>query len=331
MTRSNVLHTLAAAAALALTGAVQAQAPASYTMYGLFDLSLGSTKAPGATSSVKGVDSGQMTTSFLGFRGQEDLGGGMAAVFRLEHFIRNDTGAAGRFNGDGFWARNSTVGLTQNGFGTVTFGRNTTPLFVQTLLNNAFGDSFGYSPAIRHYFTSGTTTGDTGWNDSVLYLSPRVNGFGFGAIASLGEGSNGRNFGLNASYGAGPASVAFAWQDVKKDSGGPTNDTKTWQLAGSYDIGVAKLFAQIGNVDNSTTNRDYRITGLGARAPLGQNAVLLQYGRISPNTGASRTTFSAGYQYYLSKRTDLYAVWMRDKVSGLTAGGGYSAGIRHNF
>lgn len=318
----------AAAVLAACAGAAAAQ---SYTMYGLIDLSVGSTKAPGATSSAKNIESGQMTTSFLGFRGQEDLGGGMAAVFRLETFIRNDTGASGRFGADTFWSRNSTVGLTKNGMGTLTLGRNTTPLFVQTLLNNAFGDSFGYSPAIRHYFTSGTTTGDTGWNDSVLYLSPRVGGFGFGVIAALKEPSNGGNFGLNASYGSGPLSVSAAWQDVKKDGGAPTADTRTWQLAGNYDLGVAKVFAQIGNADNRTANVDYDITGLGVRATLGQGALIGQYGRISPSTGASRTTISLGYQYFLSKRTDLYAVWMRDKISGLSAGGGYSAGIRHNF
>lgn len=327
MTKS--LTRLAAAALVALAGAASAQS--NYTMYGLIDLSLGSTKAPGATSSLKNIDSGQMTTSFIGFRGQEDLGGGMAAVFRLETFIRNDTGASGRFGADTFWSRNSTVGLTRNGMGTVTFGRNTTPLFVQTLLNNSFGDSFGYSPAIRHYFTSGTTTGDTGWNDSVLYLSPRMGGFGFGVIAALKEAGAGGNFGLNASYGAGPLSVGFAWQDVKKDGGIAVDDTKTWQLAGSYDFGAFKAFAQLGNVDNRTTNRDYDITGLGVRATMGQGAVLAQYGRISPSTGASRTTVSLGYQYFLSKRTDLYAVWMSDKISGLSSGGGYSAGIRHNF
>lgn len=61
-------------------------------------------------------------------------------------FLRNDTGAMGRFNGDGFFARNSYVGL-QGKYVTVTVGRNTTPLFVSTLVFNAVGDSFGFRPA----------------------------------------------------------------------------------------------------------------------------------------------------------------------------------------
>ncbi len=48
-----------------------------------------------------------MTTSFLGFKGREDLGGGLAANFSLEHFLRADNGEAGRFNGDAFWARSA--------------------------------------------------------------------------------------------------------------------------------------------------------------------------------------------------------------------------------
>src|SRR6185436_14110861 len=110
-------------------------------------------------------------------------------------------GAAGRFNGDAFWARDAYVGLS-GAFGTTTLGRNTTPLFVSTLLFNAFGDSFGFSPSIRQMFTPALLPffGDTGWNNSLAYASNENNGWSFNLIGNLGEGAAGaagKNIGAN--------------------------------------------------------------------------------------------------------------------------------------
>jgi predicted porin len=109
------------------------------------------------------------------------------------------------------------------------------------------------------------------------------------------------------------------------------SDTTTWQLGGSYALGDTKLFAQYGSVDNDTSGMGYDITGLGASIKAGAGNVLAQWGRISPDSGAKRTTFSVGYDYFLSKRTDLYAVFMSDKISGLSGGTNYGVGIRHKF
>jgi predicted porin len=323
---------LVSALLLLAVGAAHAQSGSSVSLYGLFDVSAGSSRTAGASSSMKAVDSGKMTTSYLGFRGSEDLGGGVSALFKLEHFLRNDTGEAARFTGDGFWSRNAYVGLSSAQWGTLTLGRNTTPLFVATLSYNAFGDSFGYSPSIRHYFTSGTTTGDSGWSDSFVYSSPRFGGVSVGLAGALGEGSNGRNWGANVSYAGGPVGASLVYQEVKKDGTTAVNDSRTWQLGASYDAGVAKVFGQIGKVDNLTTTRDYRIVGLGARVPVTQSGALLaQWGRVTPDTGAKRNTLSLGYDHNLSKRTDVYLVGMRDKVEGLSTGHGVSVGVRHRF
>jgi len=331
------LKTVTLAAALLLAGAA-AQAQSKVTLYGLVDVSVGSTKNVGSAA-VKGVESGKMTTSFFGLSGNEDLGGGLSAVFALESFLRADVGNNGRFNGDNFWARSAFVGLSSKELGLVRLGRNTTPLFVQTLLFNAFGDSFGYSPSIRQYFSAGATatgttaTGDTGWSDSVQYLSPKLGGFSFGAIAAAGEGAGGKNYGVNGAYGDGPFAASFTYQNVKKDGSAtsPVADTKTWQLAGSYDLGVAKLFGQYGKVENVTTKRDYKIGGVGAAIPVGEGKILVQYGQMDASLGADRKTFTAGYDYQLSKRTDVYAVGMSDKLDGLSKGNSYSLGIRHRF
>lgn len=326
---ARILSRIAAAALTVMALGAQAQTQSNISIYGLLDLSVGRTQAPGGVA-TDGVDSGKMTTSYIGFKGTEDLGGGMSAVFAIEHFLRADTGAAGRFNGDTFWARNAYVGLASNAAGTLTLGRNTTSLFVNTLLFNPFGDSFGFSPSIRHYFTSGTTTGDTAWSDSVKYASPRFGGASFTAHFAPGENDGGRNMGLSGLYFSGPLALSAAWQEVKK--GAAVADTSTWQLGGSYDLKVVKLFAQYGQVDNDSSGNKYKITELSAAAPVGTvGKAMLQWGQINPNTGAKRTTVSIGYDHNLSKRTDVYGVYMSDKLSGVSAGNNYSVGVRHRF
>lgn len=332
MNRSSALRSalVAASAALALPTAALAQS--SVTLSGLLDISAGQSKPAGSSNKVWNVDNGQMTTSWFGVSGSEDLGGGLSALFTLQSFMRADTGASGRFGADTFWARNAFVGLASTSLGKVTIGRNTTPFFVTTLSFNPFGDSFGYSPSIRHYFTSGTLTGDSGWSDSVLYTSPKLGGATLQLFVAAAEAAaSGRNHGVNLRWGAGAFDSAFSWQDVKKDGAAAVADTKSWQAAASYDFGVARLFGQFGNVANKTTGNEYDITGLGASVPVGNGKILAQWGQIRPETGAKRKTFSAGYDYFLSRRTDLYAVAMSDKIDGQTSGSAFSVGIRHRY
>ncbi|HEX2011164.1 MAG TPA: porin [Roseateles sp.] len=324
------------AAALLGLAASAAQAQTRVTLYGLMDMSVGAAKLPGGKS-IKGADSGKMSTSYLGFSGTEDLGGGLSAFFTLDSFLRADVGQNGRFNGDNFWARNAFVGLSHKDFGLLRMGRNTTPLFVASLSFNAFGDSFGYSPSIRHYFSAGSTvsggtaTGDSGWSDSVQYFSPRFGGFSFGLITAAGEGAGGRNVGANAGYSAGAFAASLVYQKVEKDGATALADTKTWQAGASYDFGLVKLFGQYGKIDNETLGRDYKISGLGASLPIGEGKLIAQYGRVSASVGADRKTFSFGYDHFVSKRTDLYAVAMSDKLDGLSGGSSYSVGVRHRF
>ena len=322
-----------AAALLAVT-ALGVQAQSSVNLYGLIDLSIGSTKPVGGVSQT-GIDNGKLTTSYFGFRGSEDLGGGLSAVFKLESYLRADTGASGRFDGDTLFARTASVGLSSKSFGTVTLGRNTTPLFVSTLSFNAFGDSFGYSPSIRHYFSSNTVTGDSAWSNSVLYASPDFGGLKFGLIAATKGGgngnSNGGNWGANIGYASGPLSAALVYQDVKKDGATPVADTRAWQIDGAYDFGVAKAFLQLGDVKNNTVPNTYRLVDVGAKIPAGNGNVLVQYGRLKPNAGDKTNTVSLGYSYNMSKRTELYAAAMRDKKDNLSAGSSYSLGMRHRF
>ena len=320
---------LAAAAAIAAPSLALAQS--NVTIGGLLDMSVGETKPPGGTK-LRGVDSGKMTTSWWGMNGTEDLGGGLSAQFVVQSFMRADTGASGRFNADTFWARNAWLGVASKEFGRISLGRHTTPLFVTTLSFNPFGDSFGYSPSIRHYFSSGTVTGDSGWSDSVMYTSPNLGGAVLTLIGAAAEGgTSGRNSGATLRFGSGSFDSAFSWQDVKKDGTTAVDDTRTWQGNLAYDFGALKLFGQLGNVDNRSSGIDYDIAGLGASVPIDLGKLLAQWGRIKPATGAKRTTITIGYDYYLSRRTDVYLVGMSDKVDGLSSGSGFSVGLRHRF
>ena len=335
-----------ALAACMAQSATAAMAQSSVSMYGLIDLSVGQFAVLNAAGTkyveTKGVNSGNMTTSFIGFKGTEDLGGGLSALFAIESFMRNDTGEAGRFNGDTFWARSAYVGL-KSGAGTLTLGRNTTSLFVNTLIFNAFGDSFGFSPAIRQTFTSSPpppartrandmqVSGDTGWSDSVKYASPNFGGLSFTGHVAAGEGKGGRNLGLSALYFGGPLAAGFAWQKVEKDGASAEVDTTAWQLGFSYSLAPAKLYAQYGSNENKTRNNTTKVIGLGADYALGAGKLMVQWNKQSPDVGADLKTLSFGYDHNLSKRTDVYAVYMNEKQTGLSTGNSYAVGVRHRF
>ena len=255
-------------------------------------------------------------------------------------------GAAGRFNGDAFWARNAFVGL-QGAFGATSLGRNTTPLFVSTLIFNAIGDSFAFSPSIRQVLTPNTALGmlpffgDTGWNNSIAYNSPNYGGMSFNLLANLGEGAagaTGKNLSGNVLYFGGPFAATAAWQQVKNGAFGTPagwRSQDTWQFGGSYDLQVAKLFAQYTSVKTkATADTDTKIYGFGATIPVGAGKVLAQYGNAKADLGATETsnkTLTIGYDYNLSKSTDVYAIVMNDKVTAASTGNTVAAGIRLRY
>jgi len=352
----------AACALLCLAAGAQAQTAVPTTnvkLYGLVDMSVGRFQDPG-TERIYRAESGSMSTSYLGFNGVEDLGGGLQARFALEAFHRTDTGMAGRFPTDVFFARNAFVGLS-GAFGTTQLGRNTTPLFVSTLAFNAFGDSFGFSPSIRHYFTAlplpapvgsipGTpptptsTVGDSGWSNSLLYTN-QIGGLSFTLLGNLGEGSPnavGRNLSASVTYFSGPFGVTVVGQQVKNTTGPlPAGFEKqdTFQIGGSYDFNVAKVFGQYGEVRThsalATVESKSKISGLGLAVPVGAGRILGQVGyskTTGPANSGSLRIASVGYDYNLSKSTDIYAVYMNERASYVSStGNSMAAGIRLRF
>jgi predicted porin len=331
MKKSFAFRGLALAALLACAGAAQAQS--SVQLLGLVDLSAGRFQSPGAASASK-VENGSMTTSYWALRGKEDLGGGLSAIFSTEAFFRADTGESGRFGGDSFFSRSAYVGLASDKLGTVTLGRNTTLLFVSTVVYNAFGDSYGFSPTVRHVYTSGTVTGDSGWSDSVSYSTPSFGGFRASVQSALGENNGGNNNSASLSYSGGPFAAVAAFQNVKKST--TVDDSRTWQLGATYDFGVVKLFAQHTKVENKSKNTDFKLTDISAAVPVtSAGKVLVAYGLLNrENNPNDRKTFSLAYDHFLSKRTDVYVAAMNDKdesQASYTTAKSFAVGLRHRF
>jgi predicted porin len=330
MKQSSSIRSLALAALLACAGAAHAQS--SVQLQGLVDLSAARINAPG-TDAKYTVENGSMTTSYWMLRGKEDLGSGLSAIFSLESFFRADTGEVGRFGGDKFFARSAYVGLNSDTLGAVRLGRITTPLFVSTVVFNAFGDSYGFSPVVRHVFTSGTVTGDSGWSDAVGYSSPSFGGLKADVLVAAGEGNGGRNWSAALNYGIGAFAATAVIQDVKKNDAGAA-DTRTWQAGAAYDFGLAKVFAQYTDVKNNTTGVKYKLADLSAAIPVSTaGKVLVAYGQINASgIDPDRKTASLAYDHYLSKRTDVYVSAMRDKLDGAASTGkSYAVGLRHRF
>jgi predicted porin len=312
-----------------------AHAQSSVQVYGTLDIAVGSFKDAGGQRSTQ-VASGNMTTSYVGFKGSEDLGNGLQAQFTLESYLRNDEGAAGRYNGDNFWSRAANVALS-GGFGTVKLGRIGTPLFTNVLRHNPFGASFSFSPAIRTHFSyTGKVSGDTAWNNAVEYATPNLGGFTGHVLVGAKEQSQGDNLSASLRYANQALSVGLVVQKVEVPF--TRGSETTWQLGASYDLASVKLFGQYGRVRETQTplvsaNTTDRIAQLGLSVPVGNGAILASWGqaRTTEAVQATRTFTSLGYDHRLSKRTDLYAVLMGDRWTSRENGGSVGFGIRHAF
>lgn len=344
---------LLAVACLALPAAAApslASAQTSVKLYGLYDAFVGYTKSNGASKVV--VDSSGMSTSYWGVGGSEDLGGGLKAVFAAEAFIRNDTGQAGRYDGDPYFARNSYVGLSGN-FGQVLLGRNTTPYFLSTIIFNPFADSFTFSPMVLNTFIGGGNTivqGDTGTSNSIRYTTPAWNGLSLDVVASAGSElatgprKQGRMADVALFYFNGPWSATAVVRKLYLDpSEAVSSNQLDWQLGGAYDFGAFKLYAQYQQLKLSTSGADDAKTKtgqIGVSVKAGAGNVLASYVRTKyenmPDAGEKRNTGAIGYDYFLSKRTDVYAMLYMNNVSSTSSFAGdkdrtLGLGIRHQF
>lgn len=338
LTRLTCAAFLASAALLASVGASAQNA----ILYGLLDAS-GAHVKPVGGQGVYLLDSGDLQRSFLGFRGSEDLGGGLRAVFKLESYVRVNIGAAGRSDSDTFFSRESSVGLS-GAFGTTVLGRTVSPLYLTTIYFNPFGEGFGFSPSTRQYFGSaGAMLGDSRWNNSLNYTNSstdaplRIN------VAANFANPNvtpkpGHNYGGSVSYITGPFALALAGESIR-NSAQPLpsgfDRQKAFQLGATYDFKFLRVYGQVGRV-KTEADADVQtiLYQLGAAVPIGTGLIMASYGRSHMKSTLLATTdrtTSIGYDHFLSRNTDIYVAALYEKLSFTTSGNSVAGGVRVRF
>jgi predicted porin len=333
-------------AAVVAGAAFLCSAPAAAQMavlYGLIDASASRVKDVGAERRLQ-LDSGNLQRSFLGVRGSDDLGGGLRAVYRLESYLRVDSGQAGRVDGDPFWAREASVGLS-GAFGTTVLGRTPTPFYLATINFNPFGESAAFSPSARQYFgTRGVVVGDTRWNNSLHYTNSATDAplrIAFSANTAeepAGGPGVGRNWGASVSYITGPFAAVIAMEKVK-NSAAPVpagfQHQNAIQLGATYDFTFVRVYGQVGRVKTEATLDEQTILyQLGVAVPLGNSLILAGYGHShikSPLRAVTDRIFSVGYDYFLSKNTDIYLAAMLERLSFVSSGNTVAGGVRLRF
>ena len=347
---------LLALAAIGFAGAASAQS--SVTLFGIVDAAYGHVSANG--KSVNGISNSGINSSRLGFRGVEDLGGGLEGRFWLEGQLNNDVGqGSGQTTGFNF-LRRATVSLA-GGFGEVRLGRDYLPTFWNTTVYDPFGTN-GVAQALTPGMlgTAGITTVNNTRavrsDNAIGYFLPgNLGGFTGHFAYAFGEngfkatgGSENDYFGMRLGYAAGPFSAHFA---TGKTKGATTAaDVKYNNIGLSFDVGVVKpsfVWAQ------EKAGSGAKVTGyeIGAVAPLGQGEFRAAYSRYDlANSANDWNKFGIGYVYNLSKRTAIYTQYARVSNKGAQVvvvannglspgvaakpGGsatGYEFGLRHSF
>ena len=325
--------------ALAVLGAFAgaASAQSSVTIYGSLDMSVaksngGTAPNPGAPGS-KAWTVQQSNGSRLGFRGNEDLGGGLSAQFQIEHRFSPDTGVANAV----FWQGRSYVQLTNAAMGSVYLGRDYTPAFWPAVKSDPFGwDGVGQigTASYANYLTPGT--GAVRTDNTVGFKSASFGGLTVQGAVGLSETTGlGRNNGFNVEYAGGPLYAALGYEKVTK---GSNDGNGLVNFALHYNLGFVKLMGYYAQ--SKTTNPITLVSGadknkafsLGATAPLGSGLVKAMYYRVDPQgANNNRSKIGLGYDYALSKRTGLYADLGVARGDNVTNNNAYAFGVKHTF
>lgn len=288
---------LATAVAGVLATPVWAQT--NIKIYGKVDAGLVS-ESGGKAGSVTNLNSGIASGSRIGFKGTEDLGGGLSANFVLENGFNVDKGTAGQ--GGLLFGRQAFVGLKGHA-GAATFGRQYSPYY-KVLRDVADPFASGLAGKAGNIMETNSRV-----NNMAEYVSPSWGGihldtfYGFGEVA--GDSSKSRSIGAAIRYAKGPLEVALAHHQLNNATA--TDRTKNTLLAGRYDFGVVK--ASFGYAMNKGVGiADSSDALVGVSIPFGASRVLASYIHHNDKTIANMDAnqWGVGYFYSLSKRTSLY-------------------------
>jgi predicted porin len=356
---------LIATAALAMVAGT-AQAQSSVTVYGIVDYgytSLEQTKADGTKNDLKQLKGGgEASTSRIGFRGTEDLGGGTKATFVLESGI--DANSVFTFGGRAYW-----VGLESAGMGEVRLGRQ--DAFIRSAWLGA--DQLAAANVIGNLANDNGTAlasevtkmAHTTRHNAANYFSPRMGGLQVTAgfmqsdteTTTTAKNGSGSQFGVNYVAGKFTAAVASAsyTQDAVTATGafgasaatsvgvpGVTATGKNKEVGGglTYDFGAAKV-GYVYN-DRDVANADQR-TSHAFSASIPVNAKLTarvgygmgDYAATPTATKYDLTGYQAALNYALSKRTTVYAIYGNEErdtsATQKVKAEEISVGVRHSF
>ena len=329
---------LIALAVLAAAGAASAQS--SVTLFGIVDAAV--TVGRGTVADRTQLTNSGYNSSRLGFRGTEDLGGGMSASFWLEAGVSNDNGTGGATNtnnqatggsaGNGLmFNRRSTVSLA-GGWGELRLGRDYTPQFWNLTVFDPMGtNGVGTTQTLNSIITGATAVRAS--NTIGYFLPGNLGGF-YGQVQYyLGENAqngaatedDGTGLGLRVGFANGPFNVAFATSRTEYAAG----DVRQSNIGGSWNFGIARAMAQYSQDENGTVDgKGWLIGGL---FPVGAGEIRASYSRYENDSVGKPESkkLALGYVHNLSKRTAVYTTWARVRNSGGAAQalGGSTTGV----
>ncbi len=352
---------LALATLTAFAGVASAQS--SVTIFGVLDASARSVKN-GAAGELKTLSTDGMTSSRLGLRGIEDLGGGLRAGFWLEGAVAIDVGGGAKTVANGStssgqdWQRRSTVSLL-GGFGEIRLGRDYTPDFWNHTVFDPF-NTVGVASSTNVFDASGSgATTVVRANNTIGYFLPAMGGLYGQLQVAAGEGAVGnKHMAGRLGYAAGPVNIAVAYGKTEVT---PSIDWERYNIGASFNIGFMTLMGQYiqgetkGGLQNGRQRKNAMIAGI---IPFGASQLKFSYVNskgdgarpvalgVSPKSDAD--LIGVGYGYSFSKRTTVYANYGRVKNKGTaqftaSSGGpavgglmgftstGYEFGLNHNF
>ena len=319
-------------AAVSVLAAGTALAQSSVTIYGRLNTSLESQKNIGAVGTQKVM---QNNASRLGFKGIEDLGGGLKAEFFLEHRFNADNGAT---TSGTFWAGDSYVGLS-GGFGSIKLGRLTSAAYYATAdyISNHNHDTGTSEDKLYTYLGQNANT--------ISYTTPSLGGLTAEASVSAAEGraigNKVANLALNYSLGA--LEMGLGYELVAGDR------DKQIAIRANYTVGSLLLGGYYQR------SEDKGVGGLGKRDAyrfsvgytMGAVELHGNYGMAddwSKLRNSDANQYTLGLNYNLSKRTKLYGFYtVVDNSRGFSYFGAVdrngnalkasslAAGVRHNF
>lgn len=322
-------------AALSTVAAGSALAQSTVTVYGRLNESVERQKLNDDTTTVL-----QNNGSRIGFRGVEDLGGGLKAGFTLEHRLSADTGES--TNGTAIWggAGESSVFLSSN-FGQIKLGHFTSEAYFATsdatdLLNHGTGTS---SDALYKYL--GTD------DNKVSYRTPALGPVTAELGVILGEGAANRSYDLAVNYSAGALGLGLGYEKVRDSGLGlPRSGDSQLAFRASYSMSPFTVTGYVQRYKNDSIDESkniFRVSGQYDIGALELHAALGTAGEIdgagsgplAEDEGKARQ-YTFGVNYNLSKRTKVFAFYNHTKTDAVdaTATNKFSAaslGVRHNF